>query len=139
VINGGKYLQWSYDNNPGTKMADNHSMTLDAPVINSLGNFDMCNNNIKTVGMFSRMLSATSVDQPIIQVGTEVVSGASGSVAVTLPVAYTTVGTYVAFISMEDTIPAETSVTRDTDSQITLYWNSGGSGSHTLAWQTLGT
>ena len=139
VISGDKYLKWSYDNNPGTLMNDNHSIKLNAPVIDFGGNLDMCNNNIKNVGTFSRILSSTAVDQPVMQYGTEVVSGASGSVAVTLPTAYTTVGTYVAFISMEDTTPAETSISRDTDSQITLYWNSGGSGSHTLAWQTVGT
>jgi hypothetical protein len=33
VINGGKYLQWMYDNNPGTLMADNSGITIDAPEV----------------------------------------------------------------------------------------------------------
>ena len=36
VLSGGKYIKWSYDNNPGTQIADNNSIQLDAPVI-SLG------------------------------------------------------------------------------------------------------
>jgi len=87
----------------------------------------------------TRSLAGVYIPQPVIQYGTDTVSGASGSVAVTLGTPYASVSSYVAFISMLDSIPAETSVTRNSDSQITLSWNSGGGGTHTLAWQTLGT
>jgi hypothetical protein len=87
----------------------------------------------------TRDLVGVGVAQPVIQYGSDTVSGASGSVAVSLGTPYTSVSSYVAFISMMDSTPAETSVTRDSDSQITLSWNSGGGGSHTLSWQTLGT
>jgi hypothetical protein len=49
VINGGKYLQWSYNNNPGTKIADNNSITVDAPNINLDGAVSMCNNSINNI------------------------------------------------------------------------------------------
>jgi hypothetical protein len=114
-----------------TNITAQKNMTLSA---SNSGNYITLNS-----GQVNRTLSGVSIAQPVIQYNTEVVSGSSGSVAVTLPTAYTTVGSYVAFISMEDTTPAEVSVSRDTDSQITLYWNSGGSGSHTLAWMTTGT
>ena len=139
VINGGKYLQWSYDNNPGTLMTDNNSITLDAPVINAEGNLDMLENNIKNVGTFSRMLSSTAVDQPIVQYGTDGVSGGSGSVNITLGTAYTSSNSYVAFACMMDTDPAQMAVARADSNIITISWANGGGGSHTLSWQTLGT
>jgi hypothetical protein len=87
----------------------------------------------------SRSLAGVSVPQPVIQYGTDGVSGNNGSVAITLGTPYTSSNSYTAFISMLDSIPAETSVSRDSDSQITLSWNSGGGGSHTLSWMTVGT
>ena len=87
----------------------------------------------------TRDLVGVSVAQPVIQYGTDGVSGASGSVAVTLGTPYTSVSSYTAFISMLDSTPAETSVNRDSESQITLSWNSGGGGSHTLSWMTVGS
>jgi len=87
----------------------------------------------------TRDLVGVSVAQPVVQYGSDTVSGLSGSVAVTLGTPYTSVSSYVAFISMMDSTPAETSVSRDSESQITLSWNSGGIGTHILSWQTLGT
>ena len=76
--------------------------------------------------------------QPIIQYGTETGGGTSGSVTISLPVAYTSATSYVAMVSMEDSTPAKMSVTRDSDSQITIYWDEAASGSLTLCWQTSG-
>ena len=87
----------------------------------------------------TRSLGGASVAQPVIQYGEDGVTGASGSVAVTLGTPYTSVSSYVAFASMMDTTPAQISVNRDTDSQITLDWSSAGAGTHRIAWQTLGT
>jgi hypothetical protein len=86
----------------------------------------------------TRSLAGVYIPQPVIQYGTDTVSGNSGSVSITLGTRYASVSSYVAFISMLDSIAAETSVNRDSDSQITLNWQSGGGGTHTLAWQTLG-
>ena len=140
VINGGKYLQWSYDNNPGTLLTDNDSITIDAPVINAEGNLDMLENNIKNVGTFSRMLSSTAVDQPVMQFGEDNTgSGSSGSVVVNLPVSYTSASSYSAFATMEDSSPSEISVVRVSATSIEIYWAQAGSGSHIICWQTVGT
>ena len=93
-----------------------------------------------TASTVNRTLSATSVAQPIIQYGEDNTgSGASGSVVVNLPVAYTSVSSYVAFATMEDADPAEMSVVRNSSSQIEIYWQQGSGGSHILAWNTLGS
>ena len=76
---------------------------------------------------------------PITQFGTTSGSGASGSVVVNLPIAYTSGTSYVAFVTMEDSDPAEMSVVRNSASQIQIYWAQAGAGSHTLAFQTIGT
>jgi len=138
VIGGDKFLQWSYDNNPGTLLTDNDSITIDAPVINAVGNLDMCNNNIKNVGTFSRMLSSTAVDQPVLQYGEEATSGSSGSVVVNLAVSYTSGTSYVAFATMEDNSPSQISVVRISATSIEVYWAQAGGGSHTIVWQTVG-
>jgi hypothetical protein len=138
-IGGGKYIKWNYDNNPGTDITDNHSISLNAPVINAVGNLDMCNNNIKTVGLFSRMLSSTSVDQPVMQFGEDNTgSGNNGSVVVNLPVSYTSATSYSAFATMEDSSPSEISVVRVSATSIEIYWAQAGSGSHIICWQTVG-
>jgi hypothetical protein len=77
--------------------------------------------------------------QPIIQYGSTTGSNASGSATVTLPVAYTSGTSYVAFASMMDTTECKISVNRDSSSQITIYWAQAGSGTHTLGWQTSGS
>ena len=138
-IGGGKYIKWNYDNNPGTLIADNHSITLDAPVINAEGNLDMLENNIKNVGTFSRMLSSTAVDQPVMQFGEDSSgSGSSGSVVVNLAVSYTSASSYSAFATMEDSSPSEISVVRVSATSIEIYWAQAGSGSHIICWQTVG-
>ena len=76
---------------------------------------------------------------PIFKYGTTSGSGASGSVVVTLLVPYTSASSYVAFATMEDPDPSEISVVRNSASQIQIYWAQAGAGSHTLAWQTIGT
>lgn len=75
----------------------------------------------------------------ITQFGTASGSGASGSVVVNLSNAYTSATSYVAFATMEDSDPAEMSVVRNSKSQIQIYWAQAGAGSHTLAFQTIGT
>jgi len=92
-----------------------------------------------TASTVNRTLSATSVAQPIIQYGeNNTGSGASGSVVINLPIAYTSASSYVAFATMEDSDPAEMSVVRNSSSQIRIYWQQGGGGSHVLAWNTMG-
>ena len=89
-------------------------------------------------GDFKRKLSGTNISQPIVQYGSVTGSGASGSVTVTLPVAYTSATSYVVTASMMDTTAAKMSANRDSASQITIYWSQAGSGSQTLGWNTMG-
>jgi hypothetical protein len=100
---------------------------------------NMGSNNISNVGTFSRILSATAIAQPVLQYGTTTGTGASGSVAVTLPTAYTSSTSYVAFGVMQDSDDAKIAVNRNSASQITIAWSQGGSGTHTIAWNTMGT
>lgn len=90
-------------------------------------------------GEFKRKLASTNIPQPIIQYGEDNTgSGTSGSIIVTLPVAYGATSAYVAFATMEDADPAEMSVVRNTASEIEIFWAQGGSGSHVIVWQTIG-
>ena len=88
---------------------------------------------------FTRTMSSTDIAQPIIQYGTTSGSGASGSVTVTIPVAYTSGTSYVAFGVMQDSTEAKVAVNRDSASQITIVWSQGGTGTHAIAWNTMGT
>lgn len=99
---------------------------------NITGDIDLEGSNV------TRTLSATQVGQPVIQYGEASSSGSSGSVVVTLPVAYTSAASYVAFVSMLDADPAEMSVVRNTSSEIEIFWQSAGGGSHTVGWNTMG-
>ena len=107
-------------------------------------NIDALNLNIdapSTIisGTVQRNLIGTNVTQPIIQYGTDGVSGGSGSVNITLDTPYSSSNSYVAFACMNDTDPAQMAVARVDSNVITISWQSAGGGSHTLAWQTLGT
>ena len=56
VAGGAKYIRWSYNNTPGTQIADNNSIELISPLIqfngavNQLGDVNMYNHNISNVG-----------------------------------------------------------------------------------------
>jgi hypothetical protein len=90
-------------------------------------------------GEFKRKLSGTNIPQPIIQYGEDNTgSGNTGSVVITLPVAYPLASSYVAFATMEDSSPSEISVVRNTASEIEIFWAQAGSGSHVIVWQTIG-
>ena len=85
------------------------------------------------------LLGSNSIQQPIQQYGTTTGSSASGSVTVTLPHAYTSGTSYVAFGVMQDSDEAKIAVNRNNLSSITIVWSQGGSGSHAIAWNTMGT
>jgi hypothetical protein len=115
---------------PGTGNINVMSITAGNVVINR---------PLYSISDFNRRLSGSDIVQPIIQYGSTTGSGASGSVTVALPVAYTSSNSYVAFASMMDVDPARMSVNRDSASQITIYWFQAGSGTQTLGWQTSGS
>jgi hypothetical protein len=88
---------------------------------------------------FTRTMSSTDIAQPIIQYGTATGSGASGSVNVSLPVAYSSASSYIVTASMMDVDAARMSVNRNSASNITIYWFQAGSGTQTLGWTTMGS
>jgi hypothetical protein len=99
---------------------------------------DLTASTINLYANVNRLLSSTDVAQPIIQYGSATGTGVSGSMVVSLPVAYTSATSYVAFASMMDTTASKISVNRDSASQITIYWSQAGPGSQELGWQTSG-
>ena len=89
-------------------------------------------------GVFQRWLGTHAINQPVIQYGTTTGTGASGSVTVTLPVAYTSGTSYIATATMMDVDAARISVNRDNLSSITIYWFQAGPGTQILGWNTMG-
>jgi hypothetical protein len=79
-----------------------------------------------------------SVRQPFIQYGDTTGSNNTGNTQVILPVPYSSINAYKAFVTMEDAEPAEMSVVRNSSSTITIYWQQAASGTHTIAWNTMG-
>ena len=100
---------------------------------NISGDIDLEGSNV------TRTLSGVQIGQPVLQYGEASSSGNNGSVVITLPTAYTSAASYVAFVSMMDADPAEMSVVRNTSSEIEIFWAQAGGGSHTVAWNTMGT
>ena len=100
---------------------------------NITGDIDLEGSNV------TRTLSGVQIGQPVLQYGEASSSGNNGSVVITLPTAYTSAASYVAFVSMMDADPAEMSVVRNTSSEIEIFWAQAGGGSHTIAWNTMGT
>jgi len=88
---------------------------------------------------FSRQLSASNVAQPIIQYGTATGSGTSGTIAVTIPAAYTGSGTYVIQVTMRDAPAAQMYATPTTGNTFTIGWSSAGGGTQNIMWTTFGS
>ena len=104
----------------------------------AFGSLDFNNGSFTVTADFKRTLGASNITQPIIQYGKESGSGGSGSVTVTLPVAYSDT-TYVAHATMQNSDPAEIAVDITSSNQFTIYWANGSGGSHQLGWTTYGT
>jgi hypothetical protein len=94
---------------------------------------------ISVPGPLVYTMSSANITQPIIQYGEAVANGTSGSVSVTLPVAYTNLA-YNISVTLRD--PAVTgtslSVTRNTTSTFTIQYNIGVAGAHNVMWNTMG-
>lgn len=82
--------------------------------------------------------SIKGVLQPMIQYGDIAGSSNNGSNQVVLPVPYSSINAYKAFATMEDAQPAEISCVRNSESTFTVYWANAHSGSHSIAWNTMG-
>lgn len=78
------------------------------------------------------------VRQPFVQYGDITGSSNTGNTQVVLPVPYSSINAYKAFVTMEDSEPAEMSCVRNSASTFTIYWQQAASGTHTIAWNTMG-
>jgi hypothetical protein len=85
-------------------------------------------------------LTINTVLQPFIQTGEAVGSGTSGTVTVTLPVAYSSAPAYNVFVTLRDpqVVGTALTVTKNSASQFTINFNVGTAGSHNIAWNTMG-
>jgi hypothetical protein len=99
---------------------------------------NMNGNRIIRVGDLNRLLGTADVRTPVIQYGTVATSGNSGSIVVNIPNAYTSVSTYIALVTMEDTSPAQMSVQKINASRIEIYWANAGGGAHSIVWSCQG-
>ena len=90
----------------------------------------------------TRQLSGQAIIQPVIQSGTvtSLPVGASGSVAVVLPVSYTTSAYNVQVTHYGDVSTAQMSISGQTASGFTIYFSQAGSGTNTKSfyWNTFG-
>ena len=86
---------------------------------------------------FAQDISGTPVSQPKFQQDIFTASGASGSLAITLPQSYSDLS-YNVFTCMRDNNPAQFGVTITAVNAFTINWNSAGSGSHSIGWLASG-
>jgi hypothetical protein len=94
---------------------------------------------INVPGPLVYSMSSANITQPIIQYGEVVANGTSGSVLVTLPVAYTNLS-YNISVTLRDPAVSGTSlsVTRNTTSTFTIQFVIGVAGAHNVMWNTMG-
>jgi hypothetical protein len=105
-------------------------------LIESLSTINNTPNFVVSTNMNSYTIR--NVRQPFIQYGDVAGSSNNGNVQVILPVAYSSINSYKAFVTMEDDEPAEMSAVRDSENAFTIYWQQAHSGNHTIAWNTMG-
>ena len=90
----------------------------------------------------TRHLSGQAIIQPVIQSGTvsSAPVGSSGSVAVVLPVAYTTSAYNVQVTHYGDSSTAQMSITSQTSAGFTIYFSQAGAGTSVKSfyWNTFG-
>ena len=109
-------------------------------LLNAAGNLYLAGGSFTQVaGGFNRVLSATSVAQPVIQYGTATGSGATGTAVVTIPTAYTSTTSYVVQVTMQDSPTAQLYATPTAANKFDIGWTSAGVGTQNIMWTTFGT
>jgi hypothetical protein len=86
-----------------------------------------------------RVLSGSDIVQPVIQYGTATGSGATGTVVVTIPTAYTSATSYVVQVTMQDSPTAQLYATPTLANEFKIGWTSAGVGTQNIMWTTFGT
>lgn len=94
---------------------------------------------VSLAGTVNRTLSSTLVAQPVIQYGTATGSGATGTVVVTFPTAYTSAASYVVQVTMRDSPTAQLYATPTAANKFNIGWTSAGTGTQNIMWTTFGT
>ena len=87
----------------------------------------------------NRVLGSTAIAQPITQYGNASGTGNAGNITITIPTAYTSSTSYNAFITHTNGTPPNLSIVKNSASQFTIYWTSGGAGTQPFDWMTIGT
>lgn len=83
--------------------------------------------------------SSTYIKQPVIQWGVATgATGGTGTQTVTLPQAYTSQSSFVPTVTMADSPAAQVFASTTSVSSFMLGWQSGGTGSHSFYWNTMG-
>jgi hypothetical protein len=94
-------------------------------------------NRTRFTSRVDRLLGGGDITQPIFQYGSISSSGNSGNQLVSFT-AYTSTGQYFIQVSMEDTQPAQMSVSKVSSSSARIYWANAGGGTHTITWLSYG-
>ena len=133
---------YAVDISPVTQGSGSSSIVFQSAVSNQLvPAMTITGSNVylpKTTYMAAPLVNSNVV-QPFIQYGTATGSGGSGTVAVTIPAAYTLSNSYVVQVTMRDAPTAQLYATPTASNTFTIGWTSAGSGTQTIMWTTFGT
>ena len=133
---------YAVDISPVTQGSGSSSIVFQSAVSNQLiPSMTITGSNVylpKTTHMAAPLVNSNVV-QPLIQYGTATGSGGTGTVAVTIPAAYTTSNSYVVQVTMRDAPPAQLYATPTASNAFTIGWSSAGTGTQTIMWTTFGT
>jgi hypothetical protein len=91
------------------------------------------------VSSLTQTLIGNPILQPVLQYSTITGTGNNGTVTVTIPQRYTSQTSYIPFAMMMDDPPAQLFTSSITRASFIIGWTSGGAGTHTFGWQTVGT
>ena len=133
---------YAVDISPVTQGSGSSSIVFQSAVSNQLvPAMTITGSNVylpKTTYMAAPLVNSNVV-QPFIQYGTATGSGGSGTVAVTIPAAYTLSNSYVVQVTMRDAPTAQLYATPTASNTFTIGWTSAGTGTQTIMWTTFGT
>lgn len=138
ITNAGTSIQFAGPNLYFTTTSGGANFNI--PVaIGSAYSLNMNTAPITSCGDFSRRLIGADISQPIIQYSTITGTGNNGTVTVNIPQRYTSQTSYIPFANMMDDPPAQIFVSSISRGSFIIGWSSGGPGTHTFGWNTMGT
>lgn len=133
IINAGSnYHRITMTAGSGMSIASSNSLTISS-TSNIISGTTTISNTL------NRVLGSTAIAQPITQYGNGSGTGGSGNITITIPTAYSSSTSYNVFITHTNGTPPNLSVVKNSSSQFTIYWTSGGAGTQPFDWMTIGT